>query len=128
MEKIQKRKTEHVSYGLIRAQRKTMALKVSEDGDSDGPDPLWGPTGGSRPLCGGSCGLDPEADRRMQGKSRGAACVYGPGTGSREAAGKELLLKKCRYFAERMGVSYGTVTVREQNARWGLQRQGKLEF
>ena len=32
MEKIQKRKTEHVSYGLIRAQRKTMALKVSEDG------------------------------------------------------------------------------------------------
>ena len=32
MEKIQKRKTEHVSYGLIRARRKTMALKVSEDG------------------------------------------------------------------------------------------------
>ena len=32
VEKIQKRKTEHISYGLIRAQRKTMALKVSEDG------------------------------------------------------------------------------------------------
>ena len=32
MEKIQKRKTEHISYGLIRAKRKTMALKVSEDG------------------------------------------------------------------------------------------------
>ena len=32
MEKTQKRKTEHVSYGLIRARRKTMALKVSGDG------------------------------------------------------------------------------------------------
>lgn len=64
MEKIQKRKTEHVSYGLIRAQRKTMALKVSEDGTVTVRIPygvrrrkqtaLWRP-----------CGLDPEADRRM---------------------------------------------------------------
>ena len=35
---------------------------------------------------------------------------------------KELLLKKCRYFAERMGVSYGTVTVREQDVDKRQQR------
>ena len=42
---------------------------------------------------------------------------------------KELLLKKCRYFAERMGVSYGTVTVREQKTRWGsCSAKGNLNF
>ena len=86
MEKIQKRKTEHISYGLIRAKRKTMALKVSEDGMVTVRIPY-----GVRPE---------EADRFVEAhvdwirkrilecRSRGAACVYRPGAGSREATGK----------------------------------------
>ena len=119
MEKIQKRKTEHVSYGLIRAQRKTMALKVSEDGTVTVRIPY-----GVRPE---------EADRFVEAhvdwiRKRIAECreraAARPAYTDREReAGKrlakELLLKKCRYFAERMGVSYGTVTVREQKTRWG---------
>ena len=50
-------------------------------------------------------------------------------TGNGKRLAKELLLKKCRYFAERMGVSYGTVTVREQKTRWGsCSAKGNLNF
>ena len=129
MEKIQKRKTEHVSYGLIRAQRKTMALKVSVDGTVTVRIPY-----GVRPE---------EADRFVEAhvdwiRKRIAECreraAARPAYTDREReAGKrlakELLLKKCRYFAERMGVSYGTVTVREQKTRWGSCRaKGNLNF
>ena len=129
MEKIQKRKTEHVSYGLIRARRKTMALKVSEDGTVTVRIPY-----GVRPE---------EADRFVEAhvdwiRKRIAECreraAARPAYTDREReAGKrlakELLLKKCRYFAERMGVSYGTVTVREQKTRWGsCSARGNLNF
>ena len=129
MEQIQKRKTEHVSYGLIRAQRKTMALKVSEDGTVTVRIPY-----GVRPE---------EADRFVEAhvdwiRKRIAECreraAARPAYTDREReAGKrlakELLLKKCRYFAERMGVSYGTVTVREQKTRWGsCSAKGNLNF
>ena len=107
MEKTQKRKTEHVSYGLIRARRKTMALKVSGDGTVTVRIPY-----GVRPE---------EADRFVEAhvdwiRKRIAECreraAARPAYTDREReAGKrlakELLLKKCRYFAERMGVSYG---------------------
>ncbi|MGI5983556.1 MAG: M48 family metallopeptidase [Sakamotonia sp.] len=129
VEKIQKRKTEHVSYELIRAKRKTMALKVSEAGTVTVRLPY-----GIRPE---------EADRFVEahadwirlrireGRERVAARpVY---TEQEREAGKrlakELLLKKCRYFAERMGVSYGMVTVREQKTRWGsCSARGNLNF
>ena len=129
MEKIQKRKTEHISYGLIRAKRKTMALKVSEDGMVTVRIPY-----GVRPE---------EADRFVEAhvdwiRKRIAECreraAARPAYTDREReAGKrlakELLLKKCRYFAERMGVSYGMVTVREQKTRWGsCSTKGNLNF
>ena len=129
MEKTQKRKTEHVSYGLIRARRKTMALKVSGDGTVTVRIPY-----GVRPE---------EADRFVEAhvdwiRKRIAECreraAARPAYTDREReAGKrlakELLLKKCRYFAERMGVSYGTVTVREQKTRWGsCSAKGNLNF
>jgi len=54
-------------------------------------------------------------------------------TEEQRAAGKKLakavLAEKCRIFAERMGVSYGTITVREQKTRWGsCSARGNLNF
>ena len=125
MEKIQKRKTEHVSYELIRAKRKTMALKVSEAGTVTVRLPY-----GIRPEEADRF-VEAHADWIREGRERAAARpVY---TEQEREAGKrlakELLLKKCRYFAERMGVSYGTVTVREQKTRWGsCSARGNLNF
>ncbi len=129
MEKIQKRKNRARVLWADRAQRKTMALKVSEDGTVTVRIPY-----GVRPE---------EADRFVE------AHGIGSGSGSQNA-GKEprrglrirtgngkpgsgwqrsCFLKKCRYFAERMGVSYGTVTVREQKTRWGsCSAKGNLNF
>lgn len=42
---------------------------------------------------------------------------------------KKALEKRCRFFAERMGVSYGRITVREQKTRWGsCSAKGNLNF
>lgn len=65
----------------------------------------------------------------MQGKSRGRPVYTDREREAGKRLAKELLLKKCRYFAERMGVSYGTVTVREQKTRWGsCSAKGNLNF
>ena len=106
MEKTQKRKTEHVSYGLIRARRKTMALKVSEDGTVTVRIPY-----GVRPE---------EADRFVEAhvdwiRKRIAECreraAPRPAYTDREReAGKrlakELLLKKCRYCSAKGNLNF----------------------
>lgn len=41
----------------------------------------------------------------------------------------EVIETRCRYYAPVMGVSYGTVTIREQKTRWGsCSMKGNLNF
>ena len=41
----------------------------------------------------------------------------------------EIIEARCRYYAPVMGVSYGTVTIREQKTRWGsCSAKGNLNF
>ena len=47
--------------------------------------------------------------------------------GRKQAA--EVIKARCRYYAPVMGVSYGTVTIREQKTRWGsCSTKGNLNF
>ena len=65
----------------------------------------------------------------MQGKSRGAACVYGPGTGSREAAGKGAAFEEMPVFCRAHGrfLRYGHRAGAEDPVGQ-LQRKGNLNF
>ena len=124
-----KRKTEHFTYELIRAKRRSMSLKVDLDGTITVRAPYrtsvqtadWFVEGhrdwievrlkaGARIMAERPAYTDKE---RAEGRKRAA----------------EVIETRCRYYAPVMGVSYGTVTIREQKTRWGsCSMKGNLNF
>ena len=124
-----KRRTEHFTYELIWAKRRSMSLKVDLDGKITVRAPYrtsvqtadWFVEGhrdwievrlkaGARIMAERPSYTDKE---RAEGRKRAA----------------EVIETRCRYYAPVMGVSYGTVTIREQKTRWGsCSMKGNLNF
>ena len=124
-----KRKTEHVTYELIGAKRRSMSLKVDLDGAITVRAPYRTPV--------------QTADWFVEGhrdwievRLRAGARIMAerPSYTDRERAegrkqAAEVIKARCRYYAPVMGVSYGTVTIREQKTRWGsCSTKGNLNF
>ena len=124
-----KRKTEHFKYELIRAKRRSMSLKVDLDGTITVRAPYRTPV--------------QTADWFVEGhrdwievRLRAGARIMAerPSYTDRERAegrkqAAEVITARCRYYAPVMGVSYGTVTIREQKTRWGsCSTKGNLNF
>lgn len=124
-----KRKTEHFTYELIRAKRRSMSLKVDLDGTITVRTPYRTPV--------------QTADWFVEGhrdwievRLRAGARIMAerPSYTDRERAegrkqAAEVIKARCRYYAPVMGVSYGTVTIREQKTRWGsCSSKGNLNF
>lgn len=124
-----KRKTEHFTYELIRAKRRSMSLKVDLDGTITVRTPYRTPV--------------QTADWFVEGhrdwievRLRAGARIMAerPSYTDRERAegrkqAAEVITARCRYYAPVMGVSYGTVTIREQKTRWGsCSTKGNLNF
>ena len=124
-----KRKTEHFTYELIRAKRRSMSLKVDLDGTITVRAPYRTPV--------------QTADWFVEGhrdwievRLRAGARIMAerPSYTDRERAegrkqAAEAIKARCRYYAPVMGVSYGTVTIREQKTRWGsCSAKGNLNF
>ena len=126
---MQQRKTATFSYNLIRADRKTMSLKVEADGRLIVRAPLRMPVR--------------EADLFVENHkdwilSRLAAYeaqkankrVYSEEERRKgKILAKRVLEQKCEWFAAQMSVTYGTISVREQKTRWGsCSAKGNLNF
>ena len=124
-----KRKTEHFTYELIRAKRRSMSLKVDLDGKITVRAPYRTPV--------------QTADWFVEGhrdwievrlKAGARIMAERPSYTDRERAegrkqAAEVIKARCRYYAPVMGVSYGTVTIREQKTRWGsCSAKGNLNF
>lgn len=126
---MQQRKTATFTYELIRAKRRSMSLRVSEDGTITVRAPYRM--------------VAAEADRFVENhkdwifsrlaeyeRLKAARPVY---TEEEKKSGRErakaILNEKCRKFAACMGVTYGTVSIREQKTRWGsCSAKGNLSF
>ena len=117
-------------YRLIRSDRKTVSLRVLEDGSAEVRAPLFMPKR--------------DIDRFVRSKEAWIAEARKRITSERENAGPGFLDWELKEMAERMrillppllkdwsatlGVSYGRVTVRNQKTRWGsCSSEGNLNF
>ena len=124
-----KRRTEHFTYELVRARRRSMSLKVELDGTITVRAPFRTPPetadwfveshrdwievrlrAGEQILAVRPSYTETE---RLEGKKRA----------------ENVLKERCCYYAGLMGVSYGSITVREQKTRWGsCSAKGNLNF
>ena len=126
---MQNRKSGDISYRLIRARQKTMSLRVAEDGVPVVRAPYRLPLSeADRFVAGHRDWIESQRKRlaAVQAKKR----TY---TSEEEAAGRaaarRIFEEKCRYFAQRMGVTYNRISIREQKTRWGsCSSRGNLNF
>lgn len=124
-----KRKTEHFTYELIRAKRRSMSLKVDLDGTITVRAPYRTPVQTADWFVEGHRDWI-EARLKAGERIMAERPVY---TEKERAEGRkraaEVIKARCAYYAPLMGVSYGTVTIREQKTRWGsCSAKGNLNF
>lgn len=123
------RKTENFTYHFIRAKRKTMSLHVDAGGEITvrAPYPMHAETADrfveehrewilKRIAVGETIRrARPEYTKEEREKGRTQARI--------------VFEEKCRRFAKLMGVTYGTISIREQKTRWGsCSSKGNLNF
>lgn len=126
---MQQRRTATFSYNLVRAKRKTMSLRLEEDGTLTVRAPL------RMPVQEADAFVEAHRDwifRRME-MQRARQYAKRTYTEQEREAGKKLartiISQKCKIFAGEMGVTYGTISIREQKTRWGsCSSKGNLNF
>ena len=122
-----------LSVLLVRSSRKTLAVQIRADGTVIARAPLRMPK--DRILC----FLSEKASwiRMQQGrmqereKMRQQARIHLDAAQEKELRerAKSVLAQRTAYFARQIGVTYGRITVRDQQTRWGSCSQtGNLNF
>jgi len=116
-----------IRYELIRSDRKTLGLQV-KDGKVIVRAPWFTPMSEIRAFVSGHA----EWIEKHLAKSREVSDV--PALTEEELralakSAKELIPSRVRYWAGRIGVTYGRITIRAQRTRWGsCSSQGNLNF
>lgn len=126
---MQQRKTDTFTYELVRARRKSMAMKVEEDGKIVVRVPYRLPAEHADKFV--ECHKEWIVARRHDYETMK---LLKPSYTDEEKeqyrqAARIVLDTKCRRFAERMGVTYGRISIKEQKTRWGsCSVAGNLNF
>ena len=126
---MQQRKTDTFIYDLVRAKRKTMAMRVEADGKIVVRAPYRMPA----ELADRFVESHREWILKQQQTSKildKLKHIYTEEEKKRyREEAKKVLGAKCRFFAEKMQVDYGRITIREQKTRWGsCSGAGNLNF
>ncbi len=129
MNKNTKIKDGYAEYELIRSQRKSLALQVKGDGMVVVRAPLRLPKDKIDSFVMEHRDWIEKQKNRVQELS----CKRREITEQERLEGIQKALKifpeRTAFFAERMGVDYGRITVREQKTRWGsCSQKGNLNF
>lgn len=129
MNKNTKIKGGYAEYELIRSQRKSLALQVKGDGMVVVRAPLRLPKDKIDSFVMEHRDWIEKQKNRVQELS----CKRREITEQERLEGIQKALKifpeRTAFFAERMGVDYGRITVREQKTRWGsCSQKGNLNF
>lgn len=115
-------------YTVIRSRRKTMCLQVKEDGRTVVRVPLRMPERQIKDFVRRHEKWIRQKQEAMQKRSTRPEITQQERTEGIEAA-KQYIPQRVAYFAQRMGVTYGRITIREQKTRWGsCSGKGNLNF
>lgn len=118
-------------YKLIRSRRKSISIRVTGDGQVEIRAPFGCPDGQIEKILVRKQEWilrNQMRQRELDRLRRKNALTPEAEAAAREEA-RRRLKERTAFFAERMGVSYGKITVREQRTRWGsCSSRGNLNF
>ena len=116
-------------YTLVRSDRKTISIRLDADGTLIVRAPKRTSRSQIEQILEGHAGWI-EKHRALLAKERASAIRITPemrAEGIRRA--REIFPVRAAYFADRLGVDFGTITIREQKTRWGsCSSAGNLNF
>ena len=119
----------YITYQWIRSRRKTIAIQI----DREGQVIVWTPYGITKRQV--EEFLDEKKDWLLQTRQRVEKRKTEQIPISEEVRregierAKRIFPERTAYFAKRMGVDYGRITIREQKTRWGsCSSKGNLNF
>lgn len=120
---------EMIPYTIIHSKRKTMAIQVKKDGQVVVRCPLGMPDQRAVRFL----KEHKEWVRQQYGKTVERIrnqVVYTPEQVKRyREEARAMLTEKTRIWAEKMGVTYGRITIRDQSSRWGsCSSKGNLNY
>lgn len=116
---------------IIRSSRKTLSLQIKPDGSVVVRVPRRLPEREIRAFLAEKSGwIEKHLEKVMAAKEAGESAPLTP-QNIRELADRalEIIPPRVQYYAARMGVTYGRITIRNQSTRWGsCSSQGNLNF
>ncbi len=129
MEKMKKEQERKLEYELIRSNRKSLALQVKADGSVIVRAPLRITERRIETFAADHWEWVEKQKQRISRQRENARRITGEERREGFQKAKEIIPRRTAYFAARMGVSYGRITIREQKTRWGsCSQKGNLNF
>lgn len=118
-----------MDYTLIRSARKTMAIQVKTDGSVVVRAPLRLSEKRIRAFIESKEEWIQNTVERVLEKKESVPQISDEERREGIQKAMEIIPQRAAYFAKRMGVSYGRITIREQKTRWGsCSAKGNLNF
>ena len=118
-----------MEYTLIRSKRKTLALQVQADGSVTVRAPLRTSRYKIDSFVEKHRAWIEKQRQKLAGLKKNVHVITEAERSAGKEAAKRIFPARAEYFARRMGVTYGRITIREQKTRWGsCSRAGNLNF
>lgn len=120
-----------MEYELTRSARKTISIRIGQEGNIEVRAPLWCPQEQIEELLDRKREwiLRNQARKKEQGKLQREHALTQEEKVLAKKAARSRLEERVRFYSEKMGVSCGRIAVREQKTRWGsCSGKGNLNF
>lgn len=118
-----------ISYEVIRSKRRTLALQVTGEGKVIVRSPLRYPASKIQTFVRQH---ESWIEKKLLEVKAHKSAIPAPTSGEEQAYQEQahrVLTEKTAYYAKRMGVTYGRISIRSQKTRWGsCSSKGNLNY